>query len=204
MDEYAYEDGRTIEKHSPWSFEHIARTQLVDPIAQAGLTPPQIHFPGPDNIEQYDEMIAEASRGRGAEVVYGGIGWCGHFAFWEPHLSEEFSTEEEWRRAHSGLVRLHPMTLLQNSLRAGGDWSSIPPCAYTVGPNVVLTAEYRSFWCDAYLGSGISWQRFIGRLATHSPVTPLIPASYLQTLPGEVVFLGSVAEDIGGPKTSWQ
>ena len=96
------------------------------------------------------------------------------------------------------------MSLLHNSLRAGGDWSSIPPCAYTVGPNVVLGARHRSFWLDAYLGSGMSWQRFIGRLATHGPVTPLVPASYLQTVPGEVTFLGAVAEPISGPKTSWQ
>ena len=204
LDEYAYEDGSTIERTSPWSFEHVARKALIQPIAAAGLRAPGVHFPGPDNIERYDEMIVEASEGRGADVVYGGIGWCGHFAFWEPHLWHEFATEEEWKGAHSAFVRLHPMSILHNSLRAGGDWSSVPPCAYTVGPNVILSARYRSFWLDAYLGSGMSWQRFIGRLATRGPVTPLVPASYLQTLPGEVVFLGAVADDIGGPRTSWQ
>jgi hypothetical protein len=50
----------------------------------------------------------------------------------------------------------------------------------------------------------MSWQRFIARLAVHGPVTPQVPASYLQTLPGEVIFLGAVAEPIGGPRTSWQ
>ena len=204
LDEYAHDDGSTIDKRSPWSFEHVARRALIDPIAAGGLQPPAFHFPGPDNIERYDELVLEASEGRGADVVYGGIGWCGHFAFWEPHLAEEFATEDGWKQAHSVLVRLHPMSILHNSLRAGGDWSSVPPCAYTVGPNVILGAQYRSFWLDAYLGSGMSWQRFIGRLATHGPVTPLLPASYLQTLPGEVVFLGAVADDIGGPKTSWQ
>lgn len=204
LDEYAYEDGTTIAKDSPWSFEHIAHRHLFDHVWKAGMDPERIHFPGPDNIAQYDEMILEASQGKGADVVYGGIGWCGHFAFWEPHLWEEFETEEDWKQAHAAFVRLHPMSLLHNSLRAGGDWSSIPPCAYTVGPGVILGAQSRSFWLDAYLGSGMSWQRFIGRLATHGPVTPLVPASYLQTLPGEVVFLGAVAEDIGGPRTSWQ
>jgi len=96
------------------------------------------------------------------------------------------------------------MSLLHNSLRAGGDWSSVLPCAYTVGPGVILGARFRSFWLDAHLGGGVSWQRFVGRLATHGPVTPLVPASFLQTLPGEVVFLGAVAEPITGPRTSWQ
>ena len=204
LDEYAYEDGSTIDTRLPWSFEKVARKALVEPLAQAGVALPEVRFPGPDNIDGYDELLLEASDGRGADVVYGGIGWCGHFAFWEPHLAQEFGSEEEWKCAHSALVRLHPMSLLHNSLRAGGDWSSVPPCAYTVGPALVLGAQYRSFWLDAYLGSGMSWQRFIGRLATHGPVTPLVPASYLQTLPGEVVFLGAVADDIGGPRTSWQ
>jgi glucosamine-6-phosphate deaminase len=203
LDEYAYEDGRTIDKSSPWSFEFTARQKLLEAIGPR-LRPREIHFPGPGNIARYDEMVMEASGGRGADVIYGGIGWCGHFAFWDPHLWEEFDDEKAWRGARSAFVRLHPMTILHNALRAGGDWSSIPPCAYTIGPRLMLSAQYRSFWLDAYLGSGMSWQRFIGRLATHGPVTPLVPASYLQTAPGEVVFLDKVAEDIGGPKTSWQ
>lgn len=206
LDEYAYEDGTTIAKDSPWSFEHVAQEKLLAPIARE-LRPPvvQVHFPGPENVAHYDELIWEASFGRGPEVIYGGIGWCGHFAFWDPHLWAEFDGDEAaWQRAHTAHVRLHPMTVLHNALRAGGDWSSIPPCAYTIGPNIFLGARTRSFWLDAYLGSGMSWQRFIGRLATHGPVTPLVPASYVQTLPGEVVFLGEVAEPIGGPRTSWQ
>ncbi|MFP3905035.1 MAG: 6-phosphogluconolactonase [Armatimonadota bacterium] len=206
MDEYAYPDGSIIEKDSPWSFENTANQKLFSAIDE-NLRPPddQVHFPGTENIDRYDDMIAEASGGVGAEVVYGGIGWSGHFAFWDPHLWEEFGGEEAiWRQARASFVQLHPMTVLHNSLRAGGDWSSIPPCAYTIGPNIFLSATYRSFWCNAYLGRGMSWQRFIGRLCTHGEVTPKVPASYIQTLPGRVTFLGAVAEDIGGPKTSWQ
>ena len=206
MDEYAHPDGRTIDKNSPWSFERIAQEKLLESISSEFCVPAdQVHFPGPDNIDRYDELILEASDGQGAEVVYGGIGWNGHFAFWDSHLWAEFGDDvEAWKRAHSSLVRLHPLTILQNSLRAGGDWSAILPCAYTMGPAVFLGARHRSFWLDAQLGGGMSWQRFIGRLATHGPVTPLIPASFLQTLPGETVFSAGVAEAIGGPVTSWQ
>lgn len=204
MDEYAHTDGTGIAGDSPWSFRHAVQEMVAGPLEELGLSARRVHFPGPDNVGRYDEMIQEASGGRGADVVYGGIGWSGHFAFWEPHLWEEFETEDEWREAHTALVRLHPMSILQNSLRAGGDWSSVLPCAYTVGPAIVLGAQWRSFWLDADFGRGLGWQRFIGRLATHGPVTPLVPASYLQTLPGEVVFLGAVAEGIGGPQRSWK
>jgi glucosamine-6-phosphate deaminase len=204
LDEYANEDGQAIDPSSPWSFRRVAKEEFVQPLAPLGLRGEQVHFPGPDNVERYDEMVLDLAGGAGADVVYGGIGWSGHFAFWEPHLAEEFASDADWRRAHSALVRLHPMSRLHNSLRAGGDWSSVPPCAHTVGPALVLGARYRSFWLDADLGSGMSWQRFVGRLAVQGPVTPRVPASYLQTLPGEVVFLGSVAEPIGGPRTSWR
>lgn len=203
MDEYAREDGSTIDKDSRWSFEYIAHDRLINAIAEP-LRPATVQFPGPDNVEQYDELIMEKSGGRGADVVYGGIGWAGHFAFWDPHLWDEFDDLQAWQAAHSAHVRLHPLTILQNSFRVGGDWSSIAPCAYTIGPQIFLSAQYRSFWLDAHLGNGMSWQRFIGRLASHGPVTPLVPASFLQTLPGEVVYLKAVAEDIGGPRTSWQ
>ena len=203
MDEYAREDGTTIDKNSPWSFEYIAHDRLINAIDEP-LRTASVQFPGPDNVDSYDEMIMERSGGRGADVVYGGIGWSGHFAFWEPHLWEEFGDLQAWKSAHSAHVRLHPLTILHNSLRAGGDWSSIAPCAYTIGPRIFLSAQYRSFWLDAYLGSGMSWQRFVGRLATHGPVTPLVPASFLQALPGEVVYLKAIAEEIGGPRTSWQ
>ncbi len=206
MDEYAYADGASIDKRSPWSFAAIADDRFFSQI-EGSLRPTagQIHFPGPDNIDSYDDMVMEASAGRGAEVVYGGIGWSGHFAFWDPHLWAEFGGDEAiWRQARSAHVRLHPLTVLHNSLRAGGDWSAVPPCAYTIGPHLLLTAGYRSFWCDADLGDGISWQRFVARLAAHGPVTPRVPASYLQTAAGKLTILGAVAEDIAAPRVSWQ
>lgn len=52
--------------------------------------------------------------------------------------------------------------------------------------------------------SGMSRQRVTGRLVNHGPVTPLAPASLLQTAGGEVVLGGEVAADLAGPRTSWQ
>ena len=66
-------------------------------------------------------MIAD--RG-GADCCYGGIGWCGHIAFWESHMGHEFDTLEEYKAATARIVELHPMTIMQNALHSfGGDWS---------------------------------------------------------------------------------
>ena len=101
--------------------------------------------------------------------------------------------------AHAGarLVELHPMTVMQNALHSfGGDWSSVPPKANTIGPREILGARHRSFWLDGDLGGGVSWQRFIARLVAHGPVNEFVPGSLLQEARSDYTILGNVADDV--------
>jgi glucosamine-6-phosphate deaminase len=196
MDEYADEEGRTAPLDWPGSFQKAMMEQFWGRI-DADLRPPleQIHFPTTDVLAAYGSMIEDLG---GADVCYGGIGWCGHIAFWEAHLAEEFEGDlEAFKSAGPRLVELHPMTIMQNALHSfSGDWSWVPPKANTIGPAQILGARDRSFWLDGYIGGGVSWQRFIARLAAHGPVTPFVPGSILQTVPGSYTILGGVAEDV--------
>jgi glucosamine-6-phosphate deaminase len=196
MDEYANEDGVTAPASWPGSFQRAMRERffgLVDP----DLRPPdeQIHFPTTDAIADYSARLEDLG---GADVCYGGIGWSGHIAFWEPHLGAEFDGDlEAYRSAGARLVELHPMTIMQNALHSfGGDWSWVPPKANTVGPREVLAARQRSFWIDGDLGGGLSWQRFIARLVAHGPVSEYVPGSLLQTVRTDYTILGNVADDV--------
>jgi hypothetical protein len=78
----------------------------------------------------------------GADACYGGIGWCGHIAFWESHLGHEFEGDlSAFMQASLRTVELHPMTIMQNALHSfGGDWSAVPPKAVTIGPAEILGA----------------------------------------------------------------
>jgi glucosamine-6-phosphate deaminase len=196
MDEYADEEGRTAPLEWPGSFQKAMMDQFWDRI-DADLRPSvgQIHFPTAEVLANYGRMIEDLG---GADVCYGGIGWCGHIAFWEAHLAEEFEGDlEAFKSAGPRLVELHPMTIMQNALHSfSGDWSLVPPKANTIGPAQILGARDRSFWLDGYIGGGVSWQRFIARLAAHGPVTPFVPGSILQTVPGSYTILGGVAEDV--------
>ena len=196
MDEYADEEGRTAPLDWPGSFQKAMMEQFWGRI-DADLRPPleQIHFPTTGVLAAYGRMIEDLG---GADVCYGGIGWCGHIAFWEAHLAEEFEGDlEAFKSAGPRLVELHPMTIMQNALHSfSGDWSLVPPKANTIGPAQILGARDRSFWLDGYIGGGVSWQRFIARLAAHGPVTPFVPGSILQTVPGSYTILGGVAEDV--------
>lgn len=195
MDEYADEDGNTAPPEWEGSFQRAMMENFFSRI-DPSLRPPekQIHFPTKDKIRDYGKMIADLG---GADVCYGGIGWCGHIAFWEAHLGLEFGGDlESYKKAGPRCVELHPMTIMQNALHSfSGDWSWVPPKANTIGPAEILGAKDRSFWLDGYLGGGVSWQRFIARLVAHGPVNTLVPGSILQTVPGTYTIMGGVAEN---------
>ena len=196
MDEYANEHGVTAPPSWPGSFQRAMEERFFARIDER-LRPPesQIHFPTTEAIADYSARLRELG---GADVCYGGIGWSGHIAFWEPHLGAEFHGDlDAYRRAGARLVELHPMTIMQNALHSfGGDWSWVPPRANTVGPGDILGARHRSFWLDGDLGGGVSWQRFIARLVAHGPVNEFVPGSLLQTARTDYTILGSVADDV--------
>ncbi len=196
MDEYADDDGNTAPIDWPGSFQKAMWASFYSKI-RPELRPPdsQIHFPTKEALPDYGKRIADLG---GADVCYGGIGWCGHIAFWEAHLGEEYGSDlASYCAAGPRLVELHPMTIMQNALHSfGGDWSWVPPKANTIGPAEILGAKHRSFWLDGDLGGGVSWQRFIARLVAHGPVNTLVPGSILQTKPTDYTILGNVADDV--------
>jgi len=196
MDEYADQDGNTAPADWPGSFQKAMMESFFMQIDEA-LRPPleQIHFPSHRNIKDYGKMIEDLG---GADVCYGGIGWCGHIAFWEADLGYEFGEDlEAYKKAGPRIVELTPMTIMQNALHSfGGDWSWVPPKAATIGPAQIIGAKYRSFWLDGYIGGGVSWQRFIARLCAHGRVNTLVPGSILQTVPGTYTIYGPVADNV--------
>ncbi len=195
MDEYADQDGNTAPVDWPGSFQKAMMDSfygLID--KKLRLPAKQIHFPTTKVIKDYGKMIDDLG---GPDIVYGGVGWCGHIAFWEAHLGFEFGNDlEAYKKAGPRLVELHPMTIMQNALHSfGGDWSWVPPKANTIGPAQIVGAKHRSFWLDGAFGKD-SWQRFIARLAAHGKVNTLVPATILQTCRTDYTILGAVAENV--------
>ena len=197
MDEYANDEGETAPADWEGSFATSMRQSFFSKI-DSKLRPPDrnIHFPTDRNIGDYWKMIEDAG---GADCCYGGIGWCGHIAFWESHLGLEFGDDlRSYKKAHGRIVELNPMTIMQNALHTfSSDWSWVPPKAASIGPREILGARDRSFWLDGDCGSAaMSWQRFIARLVAHGPVNTLVPGSILQETNCGYHILGSVAEDV--------
>ena len=200
MDEYADQDGRIAPASWRNSFLYAMKHNFYGRLNRK-LRPPEEHIQGPTdaNFQDYGKMIADLG---GAEVCFGGIGWSGHLAFIEPG-SEAYAPRpwEQWKQLGPRIVELTPITVLQGVLGPewgqSGDWSWYPPKAASIGPAEILGAKLRSSWCGFAVGaSQVSWQRFIVRLAARGPVTPLIPASMLQTAPSELHLTETVAEDV--------
>jgi glucosamine-6-phosphate deaminase len=197
MDEYADENGVTAPPEWKGSFATSMTENFFLKIDEdLRPLPENIHFPNTENVNRYSDMIRAAGE---ADCCYGGIGWCGHIAFWESHLGEEYATLEEYKQAPARIVELNPMTIMQNALHSfGGDWSWVPPKAASIGPRDILNARHRSFWLDGMCGpvTPMCWQRFIARLVAHGPVSKYLPGSILQTVRTDYTLLGGVADDV--------
>jgi glucosamine-6-phosphate deaminase len=197
MDEYADENGQTAPADWEGSFETAMWANFFSRLDE-NLRPAteNVHFPNSGNIEGYSDMIADAG---GADCCYGGIGWCGHIAFWESSLGDNYATLDEYKAAKAQIVELTPLTIMQNALHSfGGDWSWVPPQAATIAPADILGAKHRSFWLDGMCGpyTHMSWQRFIARLVAHGPVNKYVPGSILQEARTDYTMLGGVADDV--------
>jgi glucosamine-6-phosphate deaminase len=200
MDEYADLDGNIAPETWPRSFLYNMKRNFYGKL-HPHLRPPEQQIQGPTNanFEDYGKMIDDLG---GADVCYGGIGWSGHIAYIEPG-SKAYAAEnlEEWKKLGPRIVELTPFSILQNCLAAefgqSGDWSLVPPQGATIGPAQIVGAKLRSSWNGFRVArSTVSWQRFTVRLAAHGPVTPLVPASILQTCPTELYLSETLAADI--------
>ena len=131
------------------------------------------------------------------------IGWCGHIAFWEAHLGDEFMAADgkvdmaAFRSAGPRCVELHPMTIMQNALHSfGGDWSWVPPKANTIGPALFLAADHIIGGADGTFGRGMQWQGLSLRMTLQHEPTPWIPSSYMPTMAGRLFYLKELAEPL--------
>ena len=197
MDEYADENGKSAPANWKFSFQKKVWDTFIGRIDEDLRMPEsQVHFPSSENIGDYDTMIEDLG---GIDVVFSQVGWNGHMAYIEPELGAEYADDlEGFKQLGAMTITLSPMTIMQNSLMfvKCGDWSWHPPKAVTVGPRTFVNARRNSWRQWGYIGGDMdmSWQRFIVRLVTHGPVTPLVPASILRTIDNtDFKILDSVA-----------
>lgn len=202
MDEWADQDGNIAPQTYEASFARSLLKYLVYAIDEDLRMPIEnIHFPTNKNISSYSKMITDCGEG-GADFCSSSPGWSGHLAFIDP--VEEFikADMDEYLHQEARIIKLHPMTIMQNSLHGvfgmSGNIANVPPMAATIGPVDVLNSRERvEVHALQTCGSYSSWQRMVSRLILHGPVTPLVPSSILQLMKTQVYVSLDLAAPFG-------
>lgn len=211
MDEWADDQGNIAPETYKAGFAHSMLKYFVFQIDEKLRMPLEnVHYPTNKNIKDYSKMITDCGEG-GADICSSSPGWTGHMAFIDPvpefmpgMKNGEYDIEE-WLNMDARIVKLHPLTVAQNSLHGvfgqSGYVADVPPMAATIGPVDVKNARER-IEVHALMTNGTfsSWQRMTSRLVLHGPVTPLVPSSMLQLMKTQVY----VSEELAAPFDCWE
>lgn len=173
MDEYLTPAGAWIAEEDPRSFRGHIRRHLIDAFDPA--LAPRVVFPEPARPEAIGALIAD--RG-GVDVAFGGVGIAGHVAFNEPPEPGEPVDIDAFAALPARIVRLARETRTINAVTVTrGAIDLVPERAVTVGMQEILGARRVRLFLNR------PWQCGILRKLLHGPVTPAVPASYIQRHP---------------------
>ena len=130
------------------SFAKADRELCFQRIEKALRLPEEnLHFPSGD-LAAYSDSYD----GIRCVVMQGGQGEIKHWAFNDPSpragkYKAAPPTPEEYRKLGTRIVKLHPVTIMQNARTSGGgNVALVPTQAATVGPRETWKAEKVSIW----------------------------------------------------------
>ncbi len=151
MDEWL-ENGKPVGQDHPLSFAKCDNELCFDRISSSLAMPESNkHFPSGD-LNDYSASYETAR----CVVMQGGQGEIKHWAFNDPlprtgEFQDEPPTPEQYRQLGTRIVKLHPVTIVQNARTSGGgNVSLVPTHACTVGPRETWKAEKVSIWHPGY------------------------------------------------------
>lgn len=193
MDEWADAEGNTITGEA--SFQNAMETAFYNPLGK--LTVPKDHrnFATKDNLPTYPEKIESLKKEGAKLVLVYGIGRMCHIAFWEPTIGAEFKNDKEWlKQPYRIAVKLHPLTIEQNSITSFKSRTSLVPCrANTMGPGLMFKADYAIGGADGALSRGMQWQGMSLWMTLRYKPTRFVTSSYIPTIPGKLFYLKELA-----------
>jgi len=176
MDEYCNDNGDDfINYESNFSFRRFMDENFYSKLKpELAVKKENRRFPDPKNLSLTTKYIEDLG---GADICLGSLGFTGHIAFNDPPEPGEEISIEEFINLPTRVVDLCRETIVQNSLKIGGNADIIPKKAVTIGMREIMLTKkiYMYFMRD--------WQAAILRKFMHGPITPEVPASILQKHP---------------------
>ncbi|MCC7518480.1 MAG: glucosamine-6-phosphate isomerase [Verrucomicrobiae bacterium] len=147
MDEWVL-DGKPVSTRHPLSFAKCDKELCFDRVDRKLAMPEEnLHFPTGD-LKGYSKSYDQVR----CVLMQGGQGEIKHWAFNDP-LPREGKHKDappspaEYRKLETRVVKLHPVTIMQNARTSGGgNVTLVPTHAATVGPVETWKAEKVSIW----------------------------------------------------------
>jgi glucosamine-6-phosphate deaminase len=195
MDEWSDAEGNTLPPSHPGAFRNAMESALYGRLERT-VPKGQRHFATKDELPLYTEQISDL-RAKGARflLIYG-IGWVFHIAFWEPQFAGDYANIEEWKRdTHRMAAKLHPLTIIQNSITSfKGRITLVPARANTIGPGIFLQADYTIGGVDGYLPArDMIYQSMALWVTLKYGPDMWVPSSLMPQYPGKLFFIKELA-----------
>ena len=188
MDEYIADDFRYIDREDPLSFRGgMDRTFYGKVDEELNVLPENRYFPNPDKLDEPLELIKHFGK---LDMVFGGVGINGHYAFNEPPEAGENVSCEEFLNRRTRILAVSRETRTVNSfMNCGGNIDAIPKYCITVGMKEMFMAK------KVRMCMPRDWNAGALRKILHGEVTPKVPCSLFQKHPDAMLYATSVALD---------
>lgn len=186
MDEYLTDDERYIDKNDPLSFRGgMDRIfyNLID--EELNVLPENRFFPDPQHPQKVTEIINSYGK---LDMMWGGVGINGHFAFNEPPEDDENCSNEEFMARPTRVLKISRETKTINCfMNCGGDLDGIPKKCITVGMKEAFMAK------KVRMCMPRDWNAGALRKILHGEVTAKVPCSLFQKHPDAKLYAADVA-----------
>ena len=173
MDEYLTDDKEYISIDDPLSFRGGMNRIFYSKIdEELNVLPENRYFPDPHNPEKVMEIIQKYGK---LDMVFGGVGINGHYAFNEPPEPGEICSNEEFANRATRVLAVARETRTVNAfMNCGGDISQIPQYCITVGMKEMMMAK-KVRMCQPR-----DWNAGALRKILHGGVNCAVPCSLFQ------------------------
>lgn len=170
MDEYLKDDKNYIDINDPLSFrggmDRIFYSQVDE---ELNVLPENRIFPDPEHPEKVMEIIEKYGK---LDMVFGGVGINGHYAFNEPPEADEIVTPEEFANRPTRVLKIARETRTINAfMNCGANIEAIPENCITVGMKEMMMAK------KVIMIMPRDWNAGALRKILHGEITAKVPCS---------------------------
>lgn len=186
MDEYLKDEKTYIDRDDPLSFRGgMDRTFYSKVVPELNVLPENRVFPEPGNEGRIMEIIDRYGK---LDMVFGGVGINGHYAFNEPPEPGEIVTAAEFAERPTRVLKITRETKTINAyMNCGANLDAIPDWCITVGMKEIFMAK------KVRMCMPRDWNAAALRKVLHGPVTANVPCSLFQNHPDAMLYAAAVA-----------